>query len=290
MKKYGALLVHPSTDVRLFAIATVNGVCASLGYPDSEVFVVPILRPFLRYQPSPRHLTQKDGLKSCLHPPWTRQKFLAELEKLVSEASSLMSPTSGRWTSISLQVDDGENINKDQAKASEHVINEKSDKSLSQKNKPDSQTDEVCAYLKMLARRRTREVRDGSDVTKTKAQLNQAIEGSLKLAQQIKFPRQDSPAVSATTLPSWYRTLRDTNETRIHGSSETVAIRSVSALGQVYGLSIMDQSAPTSSNTSDFTKDRAHEILASDESKKIEAACSGQWGSEVIYNTSSFSL
>jgi len=280
LKKYGALLVHPSADVRFFAVSTVNGVCDSLGYPDNEVFVVPILRPFLRYQPSPGHLTDKEGLESCLHLPWTRERFQGELEKLVAVASSSLSPTRGQWTSISFQVGDGENINKADKKSPAKTIDKKGDAANPEENKIDSQTEEVCAYLKMLARSRTCQMKDVSDGLKVKVQLTQAIEGSLKLAQQIKFPRQDSPGIT-TTLPSWYKVLRDAQESQGHGSSETAAIRSVSALGQVYGLSIMDQSAPTSNSTLEMTKDHADDILRSDESKKIEAACSGQWGSEV---------
>lgn len=272
--------MHPSADVRFFAVSTVTGVCDALGYPDNEVFVVPILRPFLRYQPSPRHLTNREGLESCLHLPWTRERFQGELEKLVTVASSSLSPTSGQWTSISFQVGNGENIKKAGDKSSANKIDKKGDTANPEENKIDSQTEEVCAYLKMLARSRTCQVKDGSDGIKMKVQLSQAIEGSLKLAQQIKFPRQDSPGITMT-LPSWYKTLRDAQESRGHGSSETAAIRSVSALGQVYGLSIMDQSAPTSGGTLEMTKDHADGILRSDESKKIEAACSGQWGSEV---------
>ena len=120
-----------------------------------------------------------------------------------------------------------------------------------------------------------------SEATVSKTQLNHVIEGSLKLAQQIKFPRQDIPGLPAATLPSWYNTLRDTQQESRGGIvSESAAIRSVSALGQVYGLSIMDQSAATSSSSSDMTTDHAVGILRSEESKRIEAACTGEWGSE----------
>ncbi|MCU0731669.1 MAG: hypothetical protein MUE84_08780, partial [Hyphomonas sp.] len=78
----------------------------------------------------------------------------------------------------------------------------------------------------------------------SKQNLDYAIEGSLKLAQQIKFPRQDIPGPSSATLPSWYGSVLEAKEQEsdeVRDVRETTAIRSVSALGQVYGLSIMDQ-------------------------------------------------
>jgi phosphoinositide-3-kinase regulatory subunit 4 len=279
LKKYGALLVHPSADVRYFAIATVNAVCESLDYPDGEVFVVPVLRPFLRYQPSPRHLTTREGLESCLHPPWTREKFQEELNKFLSANGAFFTPATG-WTSISLQIGDGVENSSKNSKKSSLDKDVKADGETSNDNKVDSQTEQVCSYLQMLARSRTYSEKDGSEGVVVKAQLAHVLEGSLKLAQQIKFPRQDNPGSHTASLPSWYNTLRETQESQSRLTSETAAIRSVSALGQVYGLSIMDQSSTTTSSSADMTTDRATGILQSDESKMIQAACSGEWGAE----------
>ena len=49
LEKYSALLMHPFDDIRhsislLFAIS-----CTSVGFPDNEVLVFPIMRPFLRH-------------------------------------------------------------------------------------------------------------------------------------------------------------------------------------------------------------------------------------------------
>lgn len=251
--------------------------CQSLGQPDGDVFVVPVLRPFIRFQPSARHLTTRDGLEMCLHPPWTRQRFQEELDKLIAANDSALSPTSGQWTSIAFQIRDSE----DETKSSQSTSTrgEKHGDSTSTENKPDLQTEQVRAYLQMLARSRTYSMKVRSGTTTSKSELNHTIEGSLKLAQQIKFPRQDIPGLPTATLPSWYSTLRDTQELRGGIVSESAAIRSVSALGQVYGLSIMDQSA-ASPSSSDITADHAAGILRSDESKIIEAACTGEWGSE----------
>eukprot|EP00980_Cylindrotheca_fusiformis_P007666 scaffold1605_cov141-Cylindrotheca_fusiformis.AAC.29 len=275
LKKYGALLVHPSADVRYFAIVTVNAVCESLDYPDGEVFVIPVLRPFLRYRPSPRHLTTREGLESCLHPPWTRERFQEHLAKFLSSNGTSLSPATG-WTSISLQIGGDA---KTQGNSTKHSpLDDKA--GANDDDKIDSQTEHVCSYLEMLARSRTYSAKDGSESVALKAQLANVLEGSLKLAQQIKFPRQDNPGSNTGSIPSWYNTLRETQESQDQLTSETAAIRSVSALGQVYGLSIMDQTSASKSVSVDISADRAAGILQSDESRMVQAACSGEWGAE----------
>ncbi|OEU15239.1 WD40 repeat-like protein [Fragilariopsis cylindrus CCMP1102] len=166
-----------------------------VGPLDSEVFVVPIIRLFLRFPPSSGHLSTPQGLEKCLYPAWTRERFEKELNRLIAAMEA--SPT-----------------------------------------------------------------------------------GSLKLAQKIKFPRQDIPGSPSATLPSWYGTLLESQYGQVENVRETAAIRSVSALGKIYGLSIMDQQTEVNSTSSDMTADRAIESLQSRKSKTIEAACRGEWGSE----------
>jgi phosphoinositide-3-kinase regulatory subunit 4 len=269
--------VHPSADVRYFAISTVNSVCLALGHPDGEVFVVPILRPFLRFQPSLRHLTTREGLEMCLHAPWTRDRFQAELSKLLADHNPSLSPTSDQWTSIAFQTREGE----DDTQSSESPANKAGKEGESPKvNKPDLQTEQVRTYLQMLARSRTYYLKVGSEGAHSRAQLNRVIEGSMKLSQQIKFPRQNRAGQPAAILPSWYSTLREAQGTQEGRVSESAAIRSVSTLGQVYGLSIMDQNAATTSLSAEMTSEHAADILQSEESHTIEAACTGEWGSE----------
>ena len=251
--------------------------CLALGFPDGEVFVVPILRPFLRFQPSSHHLTTHDGMEMCLHPAWTRQRFHEELDKFLAAKSSL-SPTLGQWTSVDFQMRDTEGGNNTSAASSdqEHIKEASSDSGSA--SEIDLQTEQVRMYLQMLARSRTSASNVNLEEGQLKLQLDNAIEGSLKLAQNIKFPRQDIAGLPALTLPAWYSTLRDIQEDQTGVASESAAIRSVSALGQVYGLSIMDQSV--SSKAIDIAVDEARTILQSKESKSIEAACTGEWGSE----------
>mmetsp|Transcript_7893 Transcript_7893/g.15588 ORF Transcript_7893/g.15588 Transcript_7893/m.15588 type:complete len:695 (+) Transcript_7893:208-2292(+) len=120
----------------------------------------------------------------------------------------------------------------------------------------------------------------GSDNDNTAQDMIHAIEGSLKLAQQLKFPRQDILGSPLATLPQWYGTLLECRYGQMNSVRETAAIRSVSALGQVYGLSIMDQAAASKVTYDGMTCDRAIKLLHSNRSKSIEAACRGEWGSE----------
>lgn len=214
-----------------------------------------------------------------MHLAWTRERFNEELSKYIPSSGNAISPSTG-WTSISLKM--GSN-NDNRTKSAGVQKPEKTDKAniqIAAHTNVDIQTQQVSSYLKMLARSRTYASQYESGVGVGKAQLVQAIEGPLKLAQQIKFPSQDSPSSREVTIPTWYNTLRETHEKQNKLACETSAIRSVSALGQVYGLSIMDQSATGASSSSDMSVDRAVDILQSDESRMIQAACSGEWGAE----------
>lgn len=277
LKKYAALLVHPSADVRYFAISTVNVFCKSLGHPDPDVFVVPILRPFLRFQPTSSHLTTRQGLEVCLQPPWTRQRFHRELEKI---RASNTTPTSGQWTSIAFQVRDGDpNSPKKGHSSSDGKLAESRSTG---ENDSDLQTQQMRMYLQWLARSRTYHMQSEPEDSSLRAHLNHCIEGSLKLSQQIKFPKQNVPGLPTASIPEWYNATREALESKMGGVSESVAIRSVSALGQVFGLSIMDQNAAaaTTLSSSEATAGAAVDVLESDESRRIEAACTGEWGSE----------
>ena len=264
--------------MRYFAIATVNAACSALSFPDADVFVVPIIRPFLRFQPSSDHLTTHGGLEACLHIAWTREKFQKELDKLLKVTQS--SPIAGQWTSIGFQLQDTDAGNGDMTSLSNQAGGKRTS-DTAEENEADLQTEQVRLYLQMMGRNRGYAVTAESEEGQSKSYLLNSIEGSLKLAQNIKFPRQDLAGQSAAaTVPAWYSMLREIQRCTPHSVSESAAIRSVSGLGQVYGLSIMDQSVVTASKPFELTSDDAKKILQSNESKTIEAACRGEWGSE----------
>ena len=67
--------------------------------------------------------------------------------------------------------------------------------------------------------------------------LTMGIEGSVKLAQSIMFPKQNGRH-SRRALPTWYTFLRDRAEPdKSMQVTELASIRSVSTLAHVFGLS-----------------------------------------------------
>ena len=229
------------------------------------------------------HLLTAKGLEKCVHPAWTRRRFEDELKRLVATMES--SPTAGQWTTIALQVDDGDRNNL--IHSSNKSIQRKEtnkDTLLKKGSVADDHTVRFCSYLQMLARSRNYGTKMGSNSDSTPHDIKHAIEGSLKLAQHLKFPRQDILGLSSATLPQWYGSLLELQPLQTESVQATSAIQSVSALGKVYGLSIMDQAATTIGSYNGMAADSAMKLLHSNESKSIDAACRGEWGSETCLN------
>jgi phosphoinositide-3-kinase regulatory subunit 4 len=299
LRKYSALLVHPSAEIRHGAIATVNAACNALGSPDSEVYVAHILNPYLRFKPSLRHLQTSDGLELCLYPSWSRAKFDVELSAFVQ---SKQQKSSGPWTSIGIAASSESKDRSGAAATTANVASRAaSGDAASAEAKSgtttttaadvmEAQNARVREYLRMHGRHIKQPASIAPDANNDDQSasnvLKNGIEGSLKLAQNIKFPRQDTIGMSQRTLPLWYSTLRDKMQAINSGTSETSAIRSVSALGQIYGLSIMAASDGTteqigaSGDELKLSDEEIKELARSEESKVIEAVCSGEWGSE----------
>ena len=257
--------------------------CTIIGPLDAKVFAVPILRPYLQFQPSIEHLTTSQGLEKCLHPSWNRRRFDNDLKQIAKAMES--SPTAGQWTTIALQINEIDSKNpihdNDVSKAKETLKKE----SLSDKESTsDDHSARFRTYLQMLARSKNYGAKTVLKNENSSHDMEHAIEGSLKLTQHLKFPRQDISGVSSATLPEWYGSLLESREGRKEIVRETSAIRSVATLGKVYGLSIMDQAAASKTCDDGMTADRAVKILQSDESRSIDAACRGEWGSETCLN------
>ncbi|KAG9441768.1 hypothetical protein H6P81_017622 [Aristolochia fimbriata] len=72
------LLCHPSQWVRRSAVSFIASSSENLGPVDSFVYLSPVLRSFLRREPT--SLSSKKDLISCLKPPVSRQVFYQVLE------------------------------------------------------------------------------------------------------------------------------------------------------------------------------------------------------------------
>ena len=256
LDRYSAFLIHPSKGIRRSAVKVFCATCRALGSPDGVVYITPVLRPFLRFQPSWNHLSSEQNMIKCIKSPWTRSHFREQLSYVSANNRNT------QWTDVGIisgtsgqrKVSGGEN---------------------EEQKETDPMNERMQLYLKMLTRH--------SVQGETQSSTPDHIEGSIKLAQSVVFPRR-----SQHLLPEWYQSLRERVEREDSSITEASAIRSVSALGNVYGLSIMGP--PTEGATdniigaADIPDNMKQETnpLDSPESHTMEQAFMGKWEAEVL--------
>ncbi|KAI3714696.1 hypothetical protein L6452_21655 [Arctium lappa] len=100
------LLCYPSQWVRRSVVTFITASSESLGAVDSHVFLVPLIRPFLRRMPA--SLASERALFSCLKPPVHRQTFYQILEK--SKSSDMLERQRKIWYNSSSQSKQPENV------------------------------------------------------------------------------------------------------------------------------------------------------------------------------------
>ncbi|CAH9103061.1 unnamed protein product [Cuscuta epithymum] len=93
------LLCCPSQWVRRAAVAFIAASSESLGAVDSYVFLVPVIRPFIRRQPA--SLASENCLFSCLKPPVPREIYYKLLEN--AKSSDMLNRQRKIWYSLSSQ-------------------------------------------------------------------------------------------------------------------------------------------------------------------------------------------
>lgn len=76
------LLLHPSAAIRSEATRLVAAVAKALGFPDADVFLVPLLRPFLRYDLLGAETVTDTTVSEALQAPISRAAFGAALVKM----------------------------------------------------------------------------------------------------------------------------------------------------------------------------------------------------------------
>jgi phosphoinositide-3-kinase, regulatory subunit 4 len=298
LEMYSAFLIHPSEGIRHGAMETFATACRAAGSPDLFVYIVPIMRPFLRFQPTLKHMMNESEMERCLQPAWTRKRFDQELAKVLNSSASPKSPTSqagGTWMTVGIRVarDGGIEAGGETATAGGGGANAATGPAKVPGVSDDPQLNRVVGYLRMYSRHLTHSSIQEQYVTVSagptrapRTGLASGLEGSIRLAQSIMFPRQDGKGIR-NSLPEWYNSLREQAETSDSVVSEASAIRSLSALGMVYGLSIM---GPPTEGTKENIVPAVHAqdvepgrtLLDSDEAMLIEAASLGEWGSEAI--------
>jgi hypothetical protein len=236
-EKYSPLLLYPSADVRYSAIALVNSSCKAVGFPDANVFLVPILRPYFRFEPSPSHLTTKEGLARCLVSPWTKARLTEEVQRLTKQP--IISPYGIQWTSI------GRDLTEDSppprivtsglmgsGQVDDASVEMKSDDLVPPAESDEPLNPHLVSYLTMLARGRAQLKRDMSHNPTESEEFLHAIEGSLKLAQQIRFPQQSVASNLENGLPQWYASLKREASLKTGVALQASSIRSLSELNE----------------------------------------------------------
>ncbi|XP_057759581.1 serine/threonine-protein kinase VPS15-like [Arachis stenosperma] len=91
------LLCYPSAWVRRSVVSFIAASSESLGAVDSYVFLAPVIRPFLRRQPT--SIASERALLRCLKPPVSRQVFYEVLES--SRSSDMLERQRKIWYSSS---------------------------------------------------------------------------------------------------------------------------------------------------------------------------------------------
>lgn len=268
--KYSALLVHPSSEIRHEAIHVFSSAVTMIGSPSTEVFVLPLLMPFLRYQPSTSVICTSAGLQRCLRPPLERAFFQAELQN-ASASSNPADSIDGPWTSVDFRF--GEEIDQGVAREPPRSATLVDSSQNNGNERRDSNLLHVRAYLRMLARH-TPQLPNLAFGSMKAEDLGSAIEGSVKVSQSIMIPRQDTKNVES--IPSWYARRRD--------EPGGVTIRSLAALGRVYGLSIMNSLERQAENSVSEGESGESDCVNCNplEAAVVEAACRGHWGSETL--------
>jgi len=311
IQKYSPLLIYPSADVRHAASSLISAACRLVGFPDDEVFVVPLIRPYLRFQPSRKHLETPKGLESCLVHPFTRYELELELEKLSGrhENKATTDQSSPQWTSIEALKEKKDVPDIIFGAADHNVIAReeipKKEVDEAESLQPETpRVENMKAYLRLLGNSR-KYLRDNTPkINWSPAKLDGTIDGSLKLAHKCMVPNQKYvELVTSKFLPDWYDTLRQISSQDSSISQEESALQMNSLLSQVYGLTISQPSTSIQpskwqdsadirgeafSKLSDgqMTSESAKSLLSSDETILFESSKNGQWGSLAVLDPS----
>eukprot|EP00978_Attheya_sp_CCMP212_P023479 scaffold71994_cov51-Attheya_sp.AAC.1 len=306
IEKYSPLLLYPSAEVRHGAVAFVRACCEFIGFPDDEVFIIPLLRPYLRFEPRRDHFKTIDGISSCLLSPISRDVLDAELARLNPRKPS----TEGaiQWTSVG--HDKHENV-RELADSSAIIFDPGLDTTspavidalvrdvklhqTTLQTDPTTRLETMRDYLIMLSRRRL----DPSQHAGSAGQLDHVIEGSLKIANSFDIPNQKFAELISNPVPEWYTNLRDVSSSDTTLCKETSALRSLSSLYQVYGIKIIqaptsmlqvgdadDPATKLSLMDGEVKSEDARSFLSSHGANLFESVTKGQWGSMALLDPS----
>ena len=282
IEKYSVMCVHPSACIRNEYVSLFSSSFSSLGSPDDVVFLLPIIRPFIRYEPPRNHLTDASNLTLCLLPPMSRERFDMELSQV---------------TSVILNGSETSATNSSTVKSSSGRDQRRSD--------PDGRMASLLAldsskeYLEMLYRKKR-----ASEQAFAVDYGGDALDGASRYSYSCFVPNQKLAELMKDPLPEWYDSMRELERASSsdfsgrNADSSHVSLRSLTSLGGVYGCSItqpMTSSFRPKANHAfldimhgddlpldaegHIARESALTFIGSDESKSFGAAVRGEWGS-----------
>ena len=289
IEKFSSLLVHPANHIRNEYLALFSASFSSLGSPDDVVFLLPMIRPFLRYEPSTSDFTDAQNLDLCLLPPMSRERFKIELANValtISDGTSVTASNSSKSTSrIEASSRDGAPQESDRMASILAMDNTKD-------------------YLELLYRKKRASVQ-----TTFNTSVGDAVEGASRYAYSCFVPNQKLAELMKDPLPGWYDSIRELELEQasffqsfsVKDANRCVAdvsLRSLTTLGSVYGCSITQPTTSSFKPKANYafldimhgddipldaeghlSREKAATFLESDESKSFGAAVRGEWGS-----------
>lgn len=167
----------------------------------------------------------EDGLDRCLIPPWSREKLNEEIDRLA--ALSAEGQTRDQWTSLDNVADEAQRPDATPVVLPSSIVGSEQESEL--RGDQEMINDCIVEYLTMLQRSRGASSSGHDRLNEGGSEIS--IEGSLKLAQHVKFPHQRVAGTDEVSIPSWYTSLHESSDGD-RQFFETSAIRSVSTLSQ----------------------------------------------------------
>uniref|UniRef100_A0A7S3VB41 non-specific serine/threonine protein kinase n=1 Tax=Chaetoceros debilis TaxID=122233 RepID=A0A7S3VB41_9STRA len=251
LQKYSPLLVYPSDEVRYAASFLFATCCKTVGFPDNEVFILPILRPFLRHD---AHISMlhTDGILASLVPPLLKNE-------LCSDALADDLTRFGR-------------IRQHHAEESHF----------------DSFIDCVKSFVDMQRRTLRRNLINGN--SGIACILFEQLGEIERAAFSLHLPNQKYAELTLTSKPPWYERVKHIAIRGEPGESEIVILRSASILKEVYGLTNVLPSLSAQFQrkwrgveniieAKNINEGNLLSFLSNSESQMFAGATSGEWGS-----------
>lgn len=262
LQKYAPLLFHPSPSIRNNTASLFCASCRAIGFPDDEIFVLPIIRPFLRFEPSRKQLQTKFELLAALLPFVPRNSYDNYMNhNLKSKGTKVRADE----TDVALQSDnfsdfeelgfqsiniiDDSSQNDSPETNSQVELSSKSNLNHGIVGHEESKLLLMKNYIEMVNRNVLNPFGAGNSSKRTDFLDDTGKHIQLSSAYSFGIPNQKYIELVSHTLPGWFEQLRSIAENETNSSSsrnnELCALKTLSSIMQVYGLSIV---LPSSSN------------------------------------------